>query len=106
VLDTFKPVVWEYSRLNITNTVMSKRKLNRLVTDGHVNVSWGCVGWGWLVFKGSFGQLEDAVLQEREESLKKSDKSCAAGAILQTPPPNPNPPINRTTTRAGMTRAC
>ncbi|KAI8472695.1 MAG: tRNA synthetases class I, catalytic domain-containing protein [Monoraphidium minutum] len=37
VLDTFKPVVWEYSRLNITNTVMSKRKLNRLVTDGHVN---------------------------------------------------------------------
>jgi glutaminyl-tRNA synthetase len=28
--------VWEYSRLNITNTVMSKRKLNRLVTEGHV----------------------------------------------------------------------
>ncbi len=39
VLDTFKPVVWEYSRLNITNTVMSKRKLNRLVTEGHVDVS-------------------------------------------------------------------
>jgi glutaminyl-tRNA synthetase len=36
VLDTYKPVVWEYSRLNITNTVMSKRKLNRLVTEGHV----------------------------------------------------------------------
>jgi hypothetical protein len=37
VLDTYKPVVWEYSRLNITNTVLSKRKLNRLVTDNHVN---------------------------------------------------------------------
>jgi len=35
-LDMYKPVVWEYSRLNITNTVMSKRKLNRLVTEGHV----------------------------------------------------------------------
>lgn len=39
MLDTWKPMVWEYSRLNITNTVMSKRKLNRLVTEGHVNVS-------------------------------------------------------------------
>lgn len=38
VLGTYKPVVWEYSRLNITNTVMSKRKLNRLVTEGHVKV--------------------------------------------------------------------
>eukprot|EP00879_Flechtneria_rotunda_P016202 GHRR01016947.1.p1 GENE.GHRR01016947.1~~GHRR01016947.1.p1 ORF type:complete len:386 (+),score=110.34 GHRR01016947.1:993-2150(+) len=37
VLDTYKPVVWEYSRLNITNTVLSKRKLNRLVTETHVN---------------------------------------------------------------------
>eukprot|EP00878_Enallax_costatus_P027531 GHUV01029655.1.p1 GENE.GHUV01029655.1~~GHUV01029655.1.p1 ORF type:complete len:535 (+),score=80.18 GHUV01029655.1:1463-3067(+) len=37
VLDTYKPVVWEYSRLNITNTVLSKRKLNKLVTDNHVH---------------------------------------------------------------------
>ncbi|WIA16884.1 hypothetical protein OEZ85_013812 [Tetradesmus obliquus] len=37
VLDTYKPVVWEYSRLNITNTVLSKRKLNRLVTEDHVH---------------------------------------------------------------------
>ncbi|KAF6264766.1 tRNA synthetases class I, catalytic domain-containing protein [Scenedesmus sp. NREL 46B-D3] len=37
VLDTYKPVVWEYSRLNITNTVLSKRKLNRLVTEEHVH---------------------------------------------------------------------
>ncbi|KAL6782008.1 TSQ1 [Auxenochlorella protothecoides x Auxenochlorella symbiontica] len=37
VLDTYKPVVWEYSRLNITNNVLSKRKLNRLVTDRYVN---------------------------------------------------------------------
>ena len=39
VLGTYKPLVWEYSRLNITHNVMSKRKLNRLVTDQHV------LGW-------------------------------------------------------------
>ncbi|KAI3933504.1 hypothetical protein MKX01_022083 [Papaver californicum] len=32
-LSLYQPYVWEYSRLNITNTVMSKRKLNKLVTD-------------------------------------------------------------------------
>jgi glutamyl/glutaminyl-tRNA synthetase len=37
VLGLYKPHVWEYSRLNITNTVMSKRKLNKLVTGGYVN---------------------------------------------------------------------
>mmetsp|Transcript_9586 Transcript_9586/g.20421 ORF Transcript_9586/g.20421 Transcript_9586/m.20421 type:complete len:801 (+) Transcript_9586:112-2514(+) len=37
VLDTYKPFVWEYARLNITNTVMSKRKLNKLVMGGYVN---------------------------------------------------------------------
>jgi glutaminyl-tRNA synthetase len=37
VLGLYKPVVWEYSRLNITNTVLSKRKLNRLVTQNHVH---------------------------------------------------------------------
>jgi glutaminyl-tRNA synthetase len=37
VLGMYKPVVWEYSRLNITNTVMSKRKLNKLVTDKYVS---------------------------------------------------------------------
>ncbi|XP_052199490.1 glutamine--tRNA ligase-like isoform X2 [Diospyros lotus] len=31
-LGLYQPYVWEYSRLNVTNTVMSKRKLNRLVT--------------------------------------------------------------------------
>ncbi|KAL6007508.1 Glutamine--tRNA ligase, cytoplasmic [Asimina triloba] len=36
-LDLYKPYVWEYSRLNITNTVMSKRKLNRLVTEKWVD---------------------------------------------------------------------
>eukprot|EP00899_Mesostigma_viride_P004950 jgi/Mesvir1/14456/Mv11503-RA.2 len=35
-LDLYLPVVWEYSRLNITHTVLSKRKLNKLVTDHHV----------------------------------------------------------------------
>ncbi|PRW56443.1 glutamine--tRNA ligase [Chlorella sorokiniana] len=37
VLGTYKPLVWEYSRLNITHNVMSKRKLNRLVTDKYVD---------------------------------------------------------------------
>ncbi|KAJ6689647.1 hypothetical protein OIU85_006003 [Salix viminalis] len=37
VLDLYQPYVWEYSRLNVTNTVMSKRKLNFLVTNKHVD---------------------------------------------------------------------
>jgi glutaminyl-tRNA synthetase len=38
-LKMFKPYVWEYSRLNITYTVLSKRKINRLVDTGKI--------WGW-----------------------------------------------------------
>ena len=37
VLDLYKPLVWEYSRLNITHNVLSKRKLNKLVMEGHVH---------------------------------------------------------------------
>ncbi len=37
VLDTYKPLVWEYARLNITHNVLSKRKLNKLVTQGFVH---------------------------------------------------------------------
>ncbi|KAA8529145.1 hypothetical protein F0562_034056 [Nyssa sinensis] len=36
-LSLYQPHVWEYSRLNVTNTVMSKRKLNRLVTEKWVD---------------------------------------------------------------------
>lgn len=36
-LDLYLPYVWEYSRLNVTNTVMSKRKLNRLVREKWVD---------------------------------------------------------------------
>ncbi|KZV38221.1 glutaminyl-tRNA synthetase-like [Dorcoceras hygrometricum] len=36
-LSLYQPYVWEYARLNITNTVMSKRKLNRLVTEKWVD---------------------------------------------------------------------
>ena len=36
-LDMYKPVTWEFARCNITYNVMSKRKLNKLVTDGHVH---------------------------------------------------------------------
>lgn len=35
-LDLYLPVVWEYSRLNITHNVLSKRKLNKLCTGGYV----------------------------------------------------------------------
>ncbi|CAK9159504.1 unnamed protein product [Ilex paraguariensis] len=37
VLGLYQPYVWEYSRLSVTNTVMSKRKLNRLVTQKWVD---------------------------------------------------------------------
>ena len=36
VLGMYKPFVWEYSRLNMTHAVMSKRKLAQLVAGGHV----------------------------------------------------------------------
>ncbi|KAL6571056.1 Glutamine--tRNA ligase, cytoplasmic [Orobanche gracilis] len=36
-LGLYQPYVWEYSRLNVSNTVMSKRKLNRLVTEKWVD---------------------------------------------------------------------
>lgn len=35
--EIYKPYVWEYSRLNISNTVLSKRKIETLVNEGHVN---------------------------------------------------------------------
>ncbi|KAM7271466.1 hypothetical protein ACFE04_030680 [Oxalis oulophora] len=37
VLGLYQPHVWEYSRLNVTNTVMSKRKLNFIVTNKYVD---------------------------------------------------------------------
>jgi len=35
--EVYKPVQWEYGRLNITNTVLSKRKLMKLVNEKYVN---------------------------------------------------------------------
>eukprot|EP00026_Physarum_polycephalum_P001192 Phypoly_transcript_01193.p1 GENE.Phypoly_transcript_01193~~Phypoly_transcript_01193.p1 ORF type:complete len:822 (+),score=88.54 Phypoly_transcript_01193:1092-3557(+) len=35
-LGLYKPLVWEYSRLNITHTILSKRKLVQLVKGGYV----------------------------------------------------------------------
>ena len=36
VLDVYKPFVWEYSRLNLSNTVLSKRKIEKLIDEKHV----------------------------------------------------------------------
>lgn len=36
-LDLYRPIVWEYSRLNLTYTVLSKRKLEKLVNTGVVD---------------------------------------------------------------------
>ncbi len=36
-MGTYKPLVWEYSRLNMTHNVMSKRKLQQLVMQKHVD---------------------------------------------------------------------
>ncbi|EFA83742.1 glutamine-tRNA ligase [Heterostelium album PN500] len=37
VLGLYRPVVWEYARLNLTHTVLSKRKIIRLVKEKVVN---------------------------------------------------------------------
>lgn len=38
-LDVYQPFVWEYSRMNISNTVLSKRKIEKLIETGR------CSGW-------------------------------------------------------------
>jgi glutaminyl-tRNA synthetase len=38
-LEVYKAVQWEYGRLNLTNTILSKRKLTKLVEEGIVS-SW------------------------------------------------------------------
>lgn len=38
-LEIYKPFVWEYSRLNISNSVLSKRKIDQLIKEGYVE-SW------------------------------------------------------------------
>ncbi|KAF9579209.1 hypothetical protein BGW38_004620, partial [Lunasporangiospora selenospora] len=35
-LEVYKPVQWEYGRLNVANTILSKRKIAELVNKGHV----------------------------------------------------------------------
>jgi glutaminyl-tRNA synthetase len=86
VLDTYKPVVWEYSRLNITNTVMSKRKLNRLVTDGHVDVG------GAGACDGPAGRAGGARRPRALSPLAGLAPCCRAlTAAHPLPPANPKP---------------
>jgi len=35
-LDIYKPFVWEFSRLNLTRTVVSKRYIVKLIEENHV----------------------------------------------------------------------
>lgn len=35
-LDLYKPIVWEYSRLNLSHTIVSKRTLKAIVNEGYV----------------------------------------------------------------------
>lgn len=37
MLDLYLPMVWEYGRLNVLHNVLSKRKLNKLATEGYVD---------------------------------------------------------------------
>jgi glutamyl/glutaminyl-tRNA synthetase len=39
-LGLYRPQTWEYSRSNVTKTVMSKRKLHQLVEDGAGSVEF------------------------------------------------------------------
>jgi glutaminyl-tRNA synthetase len=36
VLDMYKPYVWEFGRLNMSNTVLSKRKIEKLINEKYV----------------------------------------------------------------------
>ncbi|RVD92540.1 glutaminyl-tRNA synthetase [Tubulinosema ratisbonensis] len=36
-LNIYKPVQWEFSRLNVSNTVLSKRKINKLIKEGIIS---------------------------------------------------------------------
>ncbi|PWA00282.1 hypothetical protein BB558_003666 [Smittium angustum] len=36
-VEVYKPVQWEYGRLNVTNTILSKRKLLKLIESGNVS---------------------------------------------------------------------
>lgn len=38
-LEIYKPYVWEYSRLNISSSILSKRKIDTLIKEGHCD-SW------------------------------------------------------------------
>ncbi|KAG0169763.1 hypothetical protein DFQ28_003090 [Apophysomyces sp. BC1034] len=37
MVEVYKPVQWEYGRLNVTGTIMSKRKILKMVNNGYVS---------------------------------------------------------------------
>lgn len=71
MLGMYKPVEWEYSRLNMANAVMSKRKLLQLVQLGKVS------GWD----------------DPRMMTLSGMRRRGITPQVLQPlPPPTPQPP--------------
>lgn len=44
-LQLYKPTVWEYSRLNVEHSMMSKRKLLTLVTEGYASTNSNSSDW-------------------------------------------------------------
>uniref|UniRef100_A0A1I7WP59 Peptidase_S24 domain-containing protein n=1 Tax=Heterorhabditis bacteriophora TaxID=37862 RepID=A0A1I7WP59_HETBA len=67
-----KPYIWEYARLNMTNTVMSKRKLSWFVEQGHVE------GWSILLIKNpdvgtkTIWRSSELLLEQRDACEMKS----------------------------------
>ena len=76
VLGLYKPVVWEYSRLNLAHNVMSKRKLNKLATGGLVK------GWD------DPRLLTLAGLRRRGVSPQVSSAQLACSTALHRKAPN------------------
>ncbi len=81
VLDCYKPVVWEYARLNITNNVLSKRKLNRLATGGIIR------GWDdprLLTLAGLRRRGVTAVVRSISAHMLRSEATQSFGFLLKT----------------------